>query len=723
MFGFNLKRKVVLCVIILMVVFIFVNHNGELKPDSPQSKLSRKPNLEPITLHNKSVIKNVQPATVLDPQKINIQTIEKTPISVAENFFVFSPKCKIPYVDPLSEDFLNMSVPYPYKTCTEDPDLFSVLYHRKTKHYILHLNKEVMKTRFSNISNYACFYFETMAGTNDSYAVARRAELIENDFIVPHHFLGLVVQCNDLDNNSRVLQADAFSFVQHPVDRNETSDAWRGTNYPSVFLFGIDTMSRMNFHRTMPLTSKFVRHSGWYEMEGYNKVADNTLPNLLAVLTGRSAKNWSKGCNLKTAGCFNYITYLWDHFHNAGYLTAYAEDLSSISTFNYLKSGFVRKPVDFYLRPFVTILEHVLKSVEWIGCKYCLGRRHSFSYVFDYAKQLIQRFVHETPKPLFGFFWTSSFTHDDHSGGANLDAIYVKYLEEFKEYGLFDRAIVILFSDHGARYGYLANHPTGFLEERLPMLHIYLPPWYRRRYPQVARALRLNRNRLTSSYDLHLGIRHILEQIRPGIDFISSYSCIKCRSLLRVVPKNRGCSDANIPIHWCACETYVPVATTGLALQLAQVIVYRMNQFLAKLNLDADCETLYLRKLLKASRQLHFDDVGVEIAPPNGMEIYKLEFTTSPNNGKFRSLVRSKFNAEHVSLDLDEISRLNSYRNESYCAEDILAKKLCVCLKKTYSDDEHTKIRRVRYGWLKEQDDEYDESNDVPSNVNLKLNV
>ncbi|XP_022230851.2 uncharacterized protein LOC111079842 [Drosophila obscura] len=631
----NIVRKVVPCAIILLLIFIFLNPIGQLTwtlEVEPSTRLH-------VPQTNKSQTINVQRTTLSD---LPTSTSERTPQSAAEKFFVFSPKCKIPYVDALSKEFLDMTLPMPFKACTADPDLFSVSYNRETKYYTLHLHHQLMRTHFSNYSDYACFYYETMAGTNDSFAIARRAQFFEADFIVPRHFLGLVASCNDIRNVSRVVQADAFSFVQYPGNRNETSDAWRAEHYPSVFLFGIDSMSRMNFHRTMPLTSQFVRHSGWYEMEGYNKVGDNTLPNLLALLTGRSPKWWSKSCNLKTTGCFNYITYLWDHFHNAGYLTAYAEDLPSISTFNYLKAGFVRQPVDFYLRPFLMILEHVLEAVEYLGSNYYLGRRHSYSYIFDYARQLIQRFVHESPKPLFGLFWTSSLTHDDHSGGANLDASFVNYLEQYKDYGLFNKSIVILFSDHGARYGHLAEHASGFLEERLPMLHIYLPPGYRSRYPKVARALKLNRNRLTSNFDLHLGIRSIVEQIRPGIDFMKSYSCIGCRSLFRVVPRNRGCKDANIPVHWCACETYVPVATTGLAVRLGRMVVYRMNKYLAKLNLNTDCQQLYLGELLKAKRQLHFDDFGVEIDPPHGMEVYQLEFTTTPNGGKFRTLVSSR---------------------------------------------------------------------------------
>ncbi|XP_020804831.1 uncharacterized protein LOC110181429 [Drosophila serrata] len=236
-------------------------------------------------------------------------------------------------------------------------------------------------------------------------------------------------------NKSRILQRDAFSFIQYPKNRNEANDAKRAAKYPNVFLFGIDSMSKMHFHRTMPRTSRFVSQEGWYEMEGFNKVGDNTLPNLLAVLTGRTPKQWRFKCDVRLAGCLDSLTYLWDHFRHAGYLTAYAEDLATISTFNYMKHGFIRPPVDYYLRHFLMVIEQVAETKMHQGQIYCVGRRHSFSYILDYAKQLIQRFVLEKPKPLFGLFWTSSCTHDDFRGAYNFDEPFVRYLKQFQDTG------------------------------------------------------------------------------------------------------------------------------------------------------------------------------------------------------------------------------------------------------------------------------------------------
>lgn len=43
-------------------------------------------------------------------------------------------------------------------------------------------------------------------------------------------------------------------------------------------------------------------------------------------------------------------------FSNFGFATAYAEDWSQITTFNYLKKGFKEKPTDYYFKPYMDAL-------------------------------------------------------------------------------------------------------------------------------------------------------------------------------------------------------------------------------------------------------------------------------------------------------------------------------------------------------------------------------
>lgn len=87
-----------------------------------------------------------------------------------------------------------------------------------------------------------------------------------------------------------------------------------------------------------------------------------------------------------------------------GYLTAYAEDTVFSNIFNYMKPGFLSRPTDYYFRPLLDALEKETIKLYCPGCKmvYCLGRRLANSYIFDYCRQFMQRYVAD--RPIWGFF-------------------------------------------------------------------------------------------------------------------------------------------------------------------------------------------------------------------------------------------------------------------------------------------------------------------------------
>lgn len=84
----------------------------------------------------------------------------------------------------------------------------------------------------------------------------------------------MIVGCSEVANDSNVLQTDAFGFIQHiPTPLAVAVDnAKAARRKPSVIMFGIDSLSRINLRRTMPKVYKYLTRKGWYEMQGYNKV-------------------------------------------------------------------------------------------------------------------------------------------------------------------------------------------------------------------------------------------------------------------------------------------------------------------------------------------------------------------------------------------------------------------------------------------------------------------
>ena len=141
--------------------------------------------------------------------------------------------------------------------------------------------------------------------------------------------------------------------VELKLNKTSTESSSMEEKRLSVLLLGFDSVSRLNLRRTMPKTVNYLPYSGWLEMSGYNKVADNTLPNLAAVLTGLSMDQLKNRCWASRYSNFDNCPFIWQEYSEFGYVTAYAEDDPRGSTFNYHKTGFVIPPTDYYIRPFL----------------------------------------------------------------------------------------------------------------------------------------------------------------------------------------------------------------------------------------------------------------------------------------------------------------------------------------------------------------------------------
>jgi len=89
-------------------------------------------------------------------------------------------------------------------------------------------------------------------------------------------------------------------------------------NKPSVLIISIDSLSRLNLIRSMPMTYRLLETHGFTSLDGYTKVADNTFPNVVPILTGMFVEQMAKRCwkspNEEMDGC----PFLWKDFKKRG---------------------------------------------------------------------------------------------------------------------------------------------------------------------------------------------------------------------------------------------------------------------------------------------------------------------------------------------------------------------------------------------------------------------
>ena len=264
----------------------------------------------------------------------------------------------------------------------------------------------------------------------------------------------------------------------------------------------------------------------------------------------------------------------------------YAEDQPTFSSFWYRLLGFCEPPVDHYARPFWLAVKSELKD-EGLDC---VGAEPGFRKSFEYLKSFYKGY----PGKLKFSFTFLCLGHEDFNGIGYTKKDLSSLLRLLKSEGFMDRTMLVLFGDHGLRYGAIRSTMVGKLEERLPFLSISLPPWFRQKYPDLAKNLKTNTERLTTPFDLHATIKHL-------VSFPNKISTKYGKSLFEEIEKSRSCADSAIPEHFCPCMNWKVVNSSHHHIQqIAEAAVQQINSLISGKNLQEECSSLELQGVASA---------------------------------------------------------------------------------------------------------------------------
>ncbi|XP_063698161.1 uncharacterized protein LOC134829095 [Culicoides brevitarsis] len=579
-------------------------------------------------------------------------------------------KCEIPYFDPFSPEAMRAFHKKDYKPCNDLPPLTYIeqLWNNDTVNLYFNLSALDSYDLSDNDTLNCCYQVVTRTKEDDSGVELTNCEYFDSWPIqLSAEIEFLLVQCNTKplpNKTSIVVYKNAHVLVRKkPEVLKRIEDKSSEAKKPlSVLLIGIDSVSRLNLMRAMPKTSQYLNENGWIEMKGYNKIEENTFPNLMAILTGFNQTIACDVCNPQTQGKLDSCPIIWYKFRDQGYATAYAEDQRYIGTFNYLRAGFTSPPVDHYFRPFGIAAERFFSNNT------CLGYKHYGELIYQYAVDLAKQYK---GKPYFGLYWTNSFSHDDVSLPSSMDEKMRDYLLELNDIGSLNETIVVFFSDHGMRYGAMREQPSGWYEERLPFIFFSLPEWFKREYPEFTENLKINADRLTTPFDLHWTLKHILsistETNNTNDEEYAGLYCPKSQSLFHKIPYNRSCDDACITEQWCTCMHYVKLDKSSLMAKSAvDFVIQKINEDLAKL--ENKCAKLKLKEILHASVRIRLSE--------EKFTYYRAAFVALPSNGEFEFTVKHD-NGTNVFQLAGEISRLNMYGDQGKCIDDVTLIKYC----------------------------------------------
>lgn len=282
----------------------------------------------------------------------------------------------------------------------------------------------------------------------------------------------------------------------------------------------------------------------------------------------------------------------------------------------------------------------------------------------------------------------AAVTHDEMNMAAYADAPVHRLMSRIFSAGFHENTLILFYSDHGIVFGSIVKTESGYHESRLPFMYLHLPKSLTLKdedgsplnSSQLAERFQSNTRRLTSQFDVHGTLLHVLNERPLGP---SSFMGKKQYglSLFTEIPLNRTCEDAGIKDEYCLCRRFVPLTDDESRGHLVAYILKYLND---KLEPYKDkCSTLSLSQLLQTKVS---DSVGKE-ALKSSLQTVSVRLMTTPGNGTLdvtlkayvdssgSSVISSRSSIQAVS----SVTRLDRYAEQSYCVPDTPVESFCYC--------------------------------------------
>ncbi|KAH8238071.1 hypothetical protein KR026_003249 [Drosophila bipectinata] len=612
--------------------------------------------------------------------------------NLSQAYFIDTPGCRMPHFEVVDDTIAQfMFKPRPYE-CNK-----ALLRASDTEPGVMHLNVDQSEL-------WAFFNAKDISKINCNYTIITRYKDSKNNHTLVKNFkLAKVVRvppdteflCLRCYNQNKVIYKDChfFALEKEPkklISRvksfserenlNQSGGSTPAHERVSVMILGLDSLSHLNFKRQMRRSADYIRKNiGHVEMWGYNKVGDNTFPNMVPLLTGLDDQELNLSCSPRSKRAFDGCSFIWKRYQQHGYRTIFAEDVAKLSAFNYNLYGFKKQPTDYYLRPMLMEMEDTLAFKKELNMYLCLGSRRTPDVLLEYIRKMVPLMNRNL---FFSMFWTVAMTHDFFNFPTLLDEALLDQLTQFQDSGLLNRTVVMLLSDHGLRWGSFRRTYQGMMEERQPLMMVLYPPWMKKLYPEAMANLKLNARRLSTPFDVHATMLDLLDLRNLEADQLQRRAMEmedpdsqlpRGISLFLPLPIERTCEQAGIAAHWCTCHHRQELQTTDPRVQrAARYLVRLINN---RLKHKTQCRTLYLNAILQALIAAPHSKIVKNISTDYAVDI-TLRLQTKPGLGVFESTVRM---TGYSTVLTGTISRLNLYGSQSYCLNDPALKMFCYC--------------------------------------------
>lgn len=440
----------------------------------------------------------------------------------------------------------------------------------------------------------------------------------------------------------------------------------------NVLLVGIDSTSFNSLKRNLPKTLKYLQNeANAISMEGFVKVAGYTLGNLGVMWRGEFTKSWfDEKLDLST------LRWAWDDFKENHYRTIFAEDCVRLSMYRHIK-GFRKQPMEYWMLPFSTAAESKSKEL-------CYGKKSTVSAVLDWTLQFFETYKDE---PKLAQTHHTENVHNSFSGLSSYEDEYLNFFKSiYKNFG--HNTFIFFYGDHGLRYGPFRATYVGRKEEHLPFFVLVPPKQFIQTYPNYFTNMKTNSKRLTTFFDIYKTLYNIL-YLDDTEKFDSFDQHKNGTSLFHEISQERNCDTAPLPVRDCLCKIKTHLnPSDNLVQRAAEFIVSELNVLIERLDESHQCDKLKLSVVFGASKSSRpvklkgstsIDDKKDSSYIELDINLGILPVRKKSKQGILEATVGFSEDTEVFTL-LEQVNRIDAYKDLSSCINKRVLKNICYCL-------------------------------------------
>ena len=345
-----------------------------------------------------------------------------------------------------------------------------------------------------------------------------------------------------------------LSALQSMRKSHENSSA-EPRSKPLLLLFLTpDSLSRSHFYRKLPQTVEYLnslKDYRVYDFKLHNVIGADTSENQMLVFGETWVKNFPGSQFLDYHGA----SAIWSILKPLGFMTMWGTDACADN----VPRSMGRVPaIDHVVNLFFCsqyVYGNYRAAKQLMRQQRCMGSKMPHSYLMEYTLNFTKMYGRANQ-------WIYNHFTPAHEGSGQhaqtLDSDLKEYLETYLEQVRdTHEVVVILAADHGMRYGDFMSDSESIQEHRLPAFFLIASQEFLGKIPGAEKILEKNSWRLNTKPDLR----------KTMIELAGKYMSVdvdtdrKYYDLFReIIPEDRSCEDAGIPIWYCA--TYAPVSVS-----------------------------------------------------------------------------------------------------------------------------------------------------------------